>query len=177
MVRPTQVYLGADGCGFGIDGPGVREQTAVSDRGLEKEVRRIPTGLSRLGGVMKRTEIDEFEKLNAQLEGLHQEMSVLAKKSPNDAVNAFKIKLVNTTIDRCNKLLGEKYKPFAEFQTFETDELPSNSDVTFIVSQYIECAEKFRADNIFMEHGRWYWQLDGGKDEIRTSAPKKLNNK
>lgn len=126
---------------------------------------------------MKRADIDEFEKLNAQLDSLHQEMSVLAKKSPNDAVNAFKIKLVNTTVDRCNKLFGAKYKPFAEFDTFQTDELPSNSDVTFIVSQYIECAEKFRADNIFAEHGMWYWQLDGGKEKIRTLGPKKLLNK
>jgi hypothetical protein len=126
---------------------------------------------------MKRSDVDDFEKLNAQLDSLHQEMSMLAKKSPNDAVNAFKIRLVNTTLERCNELFGAKYKPFAEFDTFQTDELPSNSDVTFIVSQYIECAEKFRADNILMEHGFWYWQLDGMKEKIRTSPPKKLINK
>jgi hypothetical protein len=51
---------------------------------------------------MKRADIDTFEKLKAQLDGLYQEMSVLAKKSPNDAVNAFKIKLVNATLERCN---------------------------------------------------------------------------
>jgi hypothetical protein len=123
---------------------------------------------------MKRTDVDEFDKLSGQLESLHQEMSMLAKKSPNDAVNAFKIKLVNTTIDRCNKLFGAKYKPFAEFDLFQTDELPSNSDVTFIVSQYIECAEKFRADNISPEAGLWYWKLDGGKEKIRTLPPKRL---
>jgi len=126
---------------------------------------------------MKRSDVDNFEKLNAQLDSLHQEMSMLAKKSPNDAVNAFKIRLVNTTLELCNELFGAKYKPFAEFVTFQTDELPSNSDVTFIVSQYIECAEKFRADNILMEHGLWYWQLDGMKEKIRTSPPKKLINK
>lgn len=125
---------------------------------------------------MKRKDVDVFEKLKAQLDSLHQEMSVLGKKSPNDAVNSFKIKLINTTLAQSNQLLGSEYRPFDDFEAFDSDDLPSNSDVTFIVSQYIECAEKFRSDNVRKEHSSWYWRTTD-ESIIRTSPPKKLENK
>ncbi len=128
---------------------------------------------------MKHKDVDTFEKLKAQLDSLHQEMSMLAKKSPNDAVNAFKTKFINATLKQCNDFFGQKYKPFPDFDVFLTDELPSNSDVTFIASQYIECAEKFRADNIVPWGADWYWDTPGDrpKDRPRTAAPKKLTRK
>ncbi len=104
-------------------------------------------------------------------------MSGLAKKSPDGATNAFKIKLVNATLEQCNSLLGDTHRPFKEFKTFNPDELPSNSDVTFILSQYIECAEKFRSDNI-MHDGVWYWRIAGEKKPtLRTVMPKKFQLK
>ncbi len=38
-------------------------------------------------------DVDKLEKVIGQLNGLHAEVSQLAKKSPNDGVNAFKLKL------------------------------------------------------------------------------------
>ena len=60
--------------------------------------------------------------------------------------------------------------------------MPSNSDVTFILSQYISCAEKLRADNISNEYIEWYWNIDDadpkdGQERIKTSPPKKLARK
>jgi hypothetical protein len=125
--------------------------------------------------IMQQQDVDTFEKLTAQLQSLHSEMSMLSKKSPNDAVNAFKLKFVNATLVQANAFLGPKRRPFADFESFSTEELPSNSDVTFIVSQYIECAEKFRADNIFRWQGHWFWKIgDGSEPTIRTAPPKKL---
>lgn len=127
---------------------------------------------------MKRADVDVFEKLTVQLDGLYQELSVLAKKTPNDAVNTFKLSFINDILAQCNGFFGEKYRPFAGFETFSADELPSNSDATFIVSQYIECAEKFRADNV--KPGKlsgWIWDLDDDGPMIRTSVPKKLIRK
>lgn len=128
---------------------------------------------------MKREDVDTFEKIKAQLESLHQELSILARKSPNDAVNAFKIRFVNLTLNQYNTLFGDKYKPFMEFDTFSAEAIPSNSDVTFIISQYIECAEKFRADNIEYDHDElhWIWKVEGRGEPILTSAPKKITNK
>lgn len=127
---------------------------------------------------MKRADVDIFEKLTVQLDGLYQELSVLAKKAPNDAVNKFKLSFINDILVQCNSFFGEKYRPFAGFEIFSEEELPSNSDATFIVSQYIECAEKFRADNV--KPGKlsgWIWNLDDDGPIIRTSMPKKLARK
>jgi hypothetical protein len=129
---------------------------------------------------MKQAKLDAFEKLIAQLESLHSELSVLARKAPNDAVNTFKLKSVNTTLDQCNTLFGDKYRPFSDFVMFSAEDVPSNSDVTFIISQYLECAEKFRSDNIFQHATVWWWKLDGERHDspsMRTAPPKKLTKK
>lgn len=131
---------------------------------------------------MKRAEIDIIEKLMAQLGSLYQEMSALAKKSPNDAINTFKLQFVNGCLVKCNEFLGRQYRPFSEFNVFSSDDMPSNSDVTFILSQYIACTEKLRADNIYMLYGSWYWKIEGANPEdregrIETTPPKKLAGK
>jgi len=123
---------------------------------------------------MKRKDVDRFEKTVVQLEALHSEISVLLKKSPNDALNQFKLKLVNSVLHEANILLGDKYKPFPDFLAFDQDAVPSNSDVTFILAQYLNCMEKLRSDNIYMHLGSWYWRVDGEEDSIETTQPKKL---
>ena len=105
---------------------------------------------------------------------------MLAKKSPNDAVNAFKLKFINSTLGRCNDFLGKKYRPFPDFTTFGEGDLPSNSDVTFIISQYIECAEKLRSDNIVSHYSHWFWVIEGEEKDARstrTGPPRKLTDK
>ena len=131
---------------------------------------------------MKRPDIDTFEKLTAQLGSLYQEISALAKKSPNDAINIFKLQFVNSSLAKCNEFLGQRYRPFSEFETFSSNDMPSNSDITFILSQYIACAEKLRADNIYLRHGDWYWDIEGvarevQEGQINTPPPKKLTHK
>ena len=126
---------------------------------------------------MKRADVDLFEKLVAQLEGFHEELSVLVKKAPGDAVNAFKLKFINDVVRQLNGLLGQKYLPFPDFETFSLDDVPSTSDVSFILSQYIECAEKFRADRVEEgSFGEWYWAVDNGTG-VRSRAPKHLTGK
>ena len=105
---------------------------------------------------MNRTDVEVFEKVTTQLTSLHEEMSSLAKKSPDDAINAFKLKFVNDILLKCNKFLDQRYRPFPEFEELASDDMPSNSAVTFILSQYLACAEELRADNIYNEYGKWY---------------------
>jgi hypothetical protein len=129
---------------------------------------------------MNLEEIDIFEKVHSQLEGLHSEISALSKKAQNDALNKFKLKYINQILAEANKILGEKYKPFPDFDLFD-DDLPNNSDVTFIVSQYLGCMEKLRADNIdyhevFLggkDTTAWYWK----GTEQRTSPPMRIKEK
>jgi hypothetical protein len=124
---------------------------------------------------MKRKEIDLFEKIYSQVESLHNEISALSKKAPNDGINKFKLRFINKILEEANKLVKDKYKPFADFQSFDEDELPTNSDVIMILAQYINCMEKLRADNVELNFGQWYWTIDGKQSGIKTSPPKKIS--
>jgi hypothetical protein len=126
---------------------------------------------------MTKQEVDTFEKLQAQLEGLHTEISALSKKSQNDALNKFKLKFVNQILSGANQLLGESYKPFNDFSLFDNDEMPTNSDVAMILTQYLSCFEKLRADNVKQERIYWYWIIDGSQSDIKTVMPKKIKEK
>ncbi len=122
---------------------------------------------------MNKKDVDVFEKLSGQLISVYEEISLLSKKSPNDAVNKFKLKFLNKLLNDSNLFLAEKYKPFKDFNIFDEDDIPQNSDVVFILSQYIQCFEKFRADNVIMERGNWYWNTE---DKIKTVTPKRLKD-
>lgn len=131
---------------------------------------------------MTKEDVSNFEKTQAQLEGLLTEITVLSKKSPNDGVNKFKLKFINEIIITANDILGTVYKPLNSFEQFNDEDLPSNSDVTFILSQYLNCFEKLRADNIKSEQlydgnkyfYEWSWVIENAKTRIKTSPPKKI---
>ena len=135
---------------------------------------------------MNKSDVNIFEKLSGQLISVYEEMSLLSKKSPNDAVNKFKLKFLNKLISDSNNFLTEKYKPYDDFDIFDEDNVPYNSDVVFILSQYLQCFEKLRADNVVKKNGMyWYWELKGAKNDevdengmiyILTVRPKKLKD-
>jgi len=125
----------------------------------------------------KQSDIDKFEKVEAQLNALHKELGVLSKKKPDDSINPFKLKLVNSVLEKTNELLEKKYKPFSDFELFDLDSIPTNSDVVMILAQYLNCMEKLRSDNIKIYSGYWQWFVDGDKTGIRTTPPKKLTER
>ena len=127
---------------------------------------------------MNRDDVDAFEKVVGQLDGLHNEISIMARKSSNDGLNTFKLKFVNAVLDQCNIILGNKYSPFPDFKQFDPNELPSNSDVTLMLGQYLKAAEKFRSDNIYKPDGdrKWYWRVSKGGGVIRTHPPLNLKD-
>lgn len=134
---------------------------------------------------MDTQDVDRFEKLAGQVNGLYEEMSLLSKKSPNDAVNKFKLKFINRQLADCNEFLSSRYRPFNDFEQFSEDDVPQNSDVVFILSQYMQCLEKLRADNVIVRNGAWYWRVqgkngdnvdEGGFAHVRTTRPKHLRD-
>ena len=134
---------------------------------------------------MRKSDVDNFEKLSGQLLSIYEEISLLSKKSPNDAVNKFKLKFINKLIADSNEFLSDKYRPFEDFTNFEEDDIPQNSDIVFILSQYLQCFEKLRADNVTLRHGAWHWSVKGEKGDntdengliyIRTVKPKRLKD-
>src|SRR5947199_10796192 len=114
-----------------------------------------------------RAEVEDLEKLIGQLQGLHSEMTSLAKKSPNDAVNSFKLGLINRVLEAGNGVLGEKYRPFPDFNVLDSEDVPSTSDVAIILAQYMEEAERYRSDNVRWHAGSWQYVIGGQPSGIK----------
>ncbi len=132
---------------------------------------------------MKRNDVEEFEKLFGQLQGFYEELSILSKKAPNDAVNIFKLKFINKILKTSNNFLGKNYCPFDDFTEFDTDAVPQNSDMVFVLSQYLQSFENFRAGHVKPKYGGWYWIIEPEKGEkadedgqirIRTARPQRF---
>lgn len=79
----------------------------------------------------------ETKKVLDQVRTLKYEFQTLSGKKPNDVVNEFKVKYVNQTLTDANLVLGED-KPYKNFELFNEDELPTNSDVLMILSLYLD---------------------------------------
>lgn len=116
-------------------------------------------------------ETNIFEKIQVQIKGFYDEIGLLSKKNPNDAVNKFKLKFINQLLVKANNLLGDKYKPFEEFEVFDEDDLPSVSDVSIIFEQYLSCLNKLKLDNVEYNNYKWYWKIKGKRSEIKTTQP------
>ena len=125
---------------------------------------------------MTKEQINEFEKILAQLRGFYEDINVLVKKSPKDEVDTFKLKLINKVLAKANDIISES-KPFDDFTEFDIDgDMPNNGDVAMILGQYINCMEVVKKDNVHPFNGRWYCKTDddAGSKEISTSAPTDL---
>ena len=111
-------------------------------------------------------DIETLEKTIGQLNAIHREVSLLSKKSPGDAVNPFKLKMTNKVIEAANSVLGKDYKPIDEFDRFDEDEVPSTSDVVFVVAQYMEEIERFRTNHVVYHEYKWVYILDGSPSKV-----------
>ena len=111
-------------------------------------------------------QIEEFVKLLLQVEKINNDFLELSKKKPNDAVNKFKLKLVNNLIGISNKILTKKYMPFDGFDLFDEDDLPTNSDVVVIIAQYVACLKKFGRDSTEYRDYSHYWVINGKSTEV-----------
>jgi hypothetical protein len=121
---------------------------------------------------MNADQVEQFRKMAAQLDALHQEATAASKKHPDKPVSKFKVDLANAVLEAAKEVLGTS-APTLSFDRFDTDDLPTNSDLSFVVSQFVECAEKVKAQNIKRLHnGVWYWMVNGSMSEIAAVAPK-----
>jgi hypothetical protein len=93
-------------------------------------------------------------------------------------VHPFKLGLINKTLARCNALLGDRYRPFGDFELFDSDDVPSNSDVTLVLGQYQAAIENYRSENIRSNSGGgWFYDLPAGESAVRTMPPSRLTKK
>ena len=123
---------------------------------------------------MKKENIDKFEKLHFQIKNIYSELGILSKKSPDSAINKFKLKFVNQLLTQANTLLDEQYKPFADFDLFEEEDeliiielvLTKQQLMTYTVVYQPEFYESYTLETIPSEHIVKYWtELEVGSYE------------
>lgn len=118
---------------------------------------------------MNKNQINSFEKLQDQLFELTREIKELSKKKPDGPLNNFKIKFINSIIGGLNEIIGKQYKPFEDFNIFDTDDMPTNSDVLIILSQYEASASRLKRENTEYYMGDNYWIINGKRTDIQVS--------
>ena len=104
---------------------------------------------------MTKADVELYDKLHGQLTTMKTQFEALSKKNPNDAVNEFKIGLVNQLLADINGLISN-YKPFPNFEQFENSPKIFNSDVLLILAHYLTAMNRFKRANITVEKSPIY---------------------
>jgi len=125
---------------------------------------------------MNREDIEQLEKVTGKIEGLHREITLLAKKSSSDGLNSFKLRLVNGALAAANEILGDEHQPVEGFTQFDADDVPSNSDVTVVLAVYLEELERYRSDLLTFSSGI-HWYVFDDNTKLRAAEPKRLKGK
>lgn len=121
---------------------------------------------------LQRSDVYLHEKVVAQLDALRADFVALSKTKPDAPVNKLKADFVNEKLAEANRLVTGTHKPFEKFEQFGLDDLPSNSDVLVVVSQYLSCLEGWRSANVTKDVLGWYWNVDG--ERINAERPTRL---
>lgn len=72
--------------------------------------------------------VEDYSLLKDMLDAQRKEFDILSNKKPNEHLNKMKIKMVNRVLELLNE-----------------DDIPTNSDVVLIISQYETAIDEFRS--------------------------------
>lgn len=107
---------------------------------------------------LKPQDMEETRSVIAKLDGLYGEITAAVRRRADAPVTKFQLKLINSVVSEANAVLGNR-KPLSEFTEFEEDDIPTASDVSMVIAQYVEIFETIRCENIeTMGSGRWFWK-------------------
>lgn len=92
--------------------------------------------------------IEDYELLKDMLYSQKCEFDLFSKKNPNEHLNSMKIKMVNRVLEPLKELF--KHEDFYKFlDILNEEELPTNSDVVLIISQYETAIHCFRTRYLY----------------------------
>lgn len=115
-------------------------------------------------GLKQLKDAERLLKLRPQIDEALKSFDDLSKKKPNDLVNLFKLRFINSLLNEANDILTDERHPDASFRIFNEDELPSNSDVVMMISQYSTAMKRFYNDSAILIFGRLKgWVVNGEK--------------
>jgi uncharacterized protein with von Willebrand factor type A (vWA) domain len=108
--------------------------------------------------------IEDFELLIDMLNSQRREFDLLSKKKTDGQLNKMKIKMANRVLVPLKEILShEDSHKFLD--TLEEDDVPTNSDVVLIISQYESAIDDFK------EKYYKYDKLYGGKRWLTEEYP------
>ena len=79
------------------------------------------------------------------LKAMDSEFKELSKRRPNDAVSVAKIKVVNRLLEKCHGTLDDEAS-VEYLDLLDEDNVPLNSDVVLMLSQFVAAMEQFHAN-------------------------------
>ncbi len=93
------------------------------------------------------------------IKAMHSEFKELSRKKPEAVLSISKVKIVNRLLESCRKVL-ESEVALNYLDLIDEDEVPQNSDVVLMLSQYVAAMQQFKStyygmDNIDHEY-RWF---------------------
>ena len=100
--------------------------------------------------------VNQYELLFPLLTGVYNEMQELSKKKPDTPLNTFKVKSINRILEP-SKEMFKKENMYSFLDILDVDDIPTNSDVVLVLSQYM------KSMNIFHNKYYYYDSADGYK--------------
>lgn len=97
--------------------------------------------------------LNQYDMLKSMLNSLKVEFDILSKKKTDDQLNTTKIRMVNKVLNPLKELLKHE-DSYIFLETLDEDNIPSNSDVVLIISQYQSAIDLFW-DKYHDEFGQW----------------------
>jgi hypothetical protein len=106
-----------------------------------------------------REKADLHEITMPLLKAMHSEFKELSRKKPEAVLSISKVKIANRLLESCRKVLDSEAS-LNYLDLIEEDEVPQNSDVVLMLSQYVAAMQQFKStyygrDDIEHEY-RWF---------------------
>lgn len=92
-----------------------------------------------------RERADLHEVVMPLLTAMNQEFKELSKKKPDAVLSVGKVQTVNRLLESCRKVL-ESEKSLQFLDLIDEDNIPQNSDVVLMLSQYVAAMRQFRSN-------------------------------
>lgn len=87
---------------------------------------------------------ERYEVMSPLLEAMFAEFKELSKKKPEGPISSQKIKVVNRLLESCREVL-ETEDSINFLDVIDEDDVPQNSDVVLMLSQYVAAMSTFKS--------------------------------
>ena len=108
--------------------------------------------------------VDLWDVTTPLLKAMFEQFQELSRKKPEGALNKSKVAMVNRLLEKCREVLADEMT-LQFLDLLDTEQVPQNSDVVLVLSQYESAMRQFREDHTHNEGYETEWDLEGGEDD------------